>query len=105
MEIVNGQSKRCKRTNTRILLFSGVFKKYEQVSQGFILCNRIDIFNLFIFCRFDLGHLQITKEKVDDVILPPWATTPEEFIAIHRRALESEYVSQNLHNWIDLIFG
>ncbi|XP_075164730.1 neurobeachin-like protein 1 isoform X1 [Haematobia irritans] len=55
--------------------------------------------------KFDLGHLQITKEKVDDVILPPWATTPEEFIAIHRRALESEYVSQNLHHWIDLIFG
>uniref|UniRef100_A0A1A9ZKD8 BEACH domain-containing protein n=1 Tax=Glossina pallidipes TaxID=7398 RepID=A0A1A9ZKD8_GLOPL len=55
--------------------------------------------------KFDLGHLQITKEKVDDVILPSWATTPEEFIAIHRRALESEYVSQNLHHWIDLIFG
>uniref|UniRef100_A0A0K8W1H1 Neurobeachin-like protein 1 n=1 Tax=Bactrocera latifrons TaxID=174628 RepID=A0A0K8W1H1_BACLA len=55
--------------------------------------------------KFDLGHLQITKEKVDDVILPTWANTPEEFIAIHRRALESEYVSQNLHHWIDLIFG
>ncbi|XP_067645670.1 neurobeachin-like protein 1 isoform X2 [Eurosta solidaginis] len=55
--------------------------------------------------KFDLGHLQVTKEKVDNVILPPWATTPEEFIAIHRRALESEYVSQNLHHWIDLIFG
>ncbi|XP_055846151.1 neurobeachin-like protein 1 isoform X1 [Episyrphus balteatus] len=55
--------------------------------------------------KLDLGHLQLTKEKVDDVILPPWATTPEEFIAIHRRALESEYVSQNLHHWIDLIFG
>ncbi|XP_034482735.1 neurobeachin-like protein 1 [Drosophila innubila] len=55
--------------------------------------------------KFDLGHLQITKEKVDDVILPAWATTPEEFIAIHRRALESEYVSQHLHHWIDLIFG
>lgn len=49
--------------------------------------------------------MQITKEKVDDVILPAWATTPEEFIAIHRRALESEYVSQHLHHWIDLIFG
>ncbi|XP_034109719.1 neurobeachin-like protein 1 isoform X1 [Drosophila albomicans] len=55
--------------------------------------------------KFDLGQLQITKEKVDDVILPAWATTPEEFIAIHRRALESEYVSQHLHHWIDLIFG
>ncbi|XP_055373526.1 neurobeachin-like protein 1 isoform X2 [Condylostylus longicornis] len=55
--------------------------------------------------KFDLGVLQITKEKVDDVILPRWASTPEEFIEIHRRALESEYVSQNLHHWIDLIFG
>ncbi|XP_037907722.1 neurobeachin-like protein 1 isoform X2 [Hermetia illucens] len=55
--------------------------------------------------KFNLGQLQITKEKVDDVILPPWASSPEEFIEIHRRALESEYVSQNLHHWIDLIFG
>lgn len=55
--------------------------------------------------RFDLGILQNTRERVDDVILPRWANTPEDFITIHRRALESEYVSQNLHNWIDLIFG
>ncbi|XP_040150983.1 neurobeachin-like protein 1 isoform X2 [Anopheles arabiensis] len=55
--------------------------------------------------RFDLGVLQMTKEKVDDVVLPPWAKTAEDFIAIHRRALESEYVSQHLHHWIDLIFG
>uniref|UniRef100_A0A182W0M5 Uncharacterized protein n=1 Tax=Anopheles minimus TaxID=112268 RepID=A0A182W0M5_9DIPT len=55
--------------------------------------------------RFDLGVLQMTKEKVDDVVLPAWAKTAEDFIAIHRRALESEYVSQHLHHWIDLIFG
>jgi len=60
---------------------------------------------LYNFPRFDLGVLQITKERVDDVILPPWAKTPEDFIAIHRRALESEFVSHNLHHWIDLIFG
>lgn len=42
---------------------------------------------------------------MNDVVLPAWATSAEDFIAIHRRALESEYVSQNLHNWIDLIFG
>ena len=28
-----------------------------------------------------------------------------EFIRINRLALESEYVSQHLHSWIDLIFG
>lgn len=55
--------------------------------------------------KFDLGVLQNTKERVDDVILPAWAKTPEDFITIHRMALESEYVSQNLHHWIDLIFG
>lgn len=52
-----------------------------------------------------MGVLQNTRERVDDVILPRWANTPEDFITIHRRALESEYVSQNLHHWIDLIFG
>ena len=40
-----------------------------------------------------------------NVQLPPWAKDPYEFIDLHRRALESEYVSENLHNWIDLIFG
>lgn len=54
---------------------------------------------------FDLGKLQITKDSVNDVTLPPWATSPEDFIYKHRKALESEYVSNNLHNWIDLIFG
>ncbi|CAF4401087.1 unnamed protein product, partial [Adineta steineri] len=43
--------------------------------------------------------------KVDDVILPKWAQTPEDFIRINRAALESEFVSCHLHHWIDLIFG
>lgn len=43
---------------------------------------------------------------VNDVILPPWAeNSPEKFISMLRDGLESEYVSQNLHHWIDLIFG
>ncbi|XP_053326637.1 neurobeachin-like protein 1 isoform X2 [Spea bombifrons] len=54
---------------------------------------------------FDLGRLQITKEKVNDVILPRWAKSPEDFIRKHRNALESEFVSAHLHEWIDLIFG
>ncbi|KAL0925842.1 hypothetical protein M5K25_004213 [Dendrobium thyrsiflorum] len=61
----------------------------------------------FLENRFnlDLGEKQ-SGEKVDDVILPPWAKgSPREFIRKHREALESDYVSENLHNWIDLIFG
>ncbi|KAM6169581.1 LOW QUALITY PROTEIN: neurobeachin-like protein 2 [Rhynchocyon petersi] len=54
---------------------------------------------------FDLGCLQMSNEKVGDVVLPPWASSPEDFIQQHRRALESEYVSAHLHEWIDLIFG
>ena len=66
-------------------------------------------------------------QSVDNVKLPPWASTPIDFIRLHKeviyhnkipsvscecdhavycyQALESEYVSNNLHHWIDLIFG
>ncbi|KAJ6233320.1 beige/beach-related [Anaeramoeba flamelloides] len=54
--------------------------------------------------NFDLGRKQ-NNEKLNNIILPPWAKTPEEFIRINRLALESEYVSEHLHEWIDLIFG
>ncbi|KAJ3287848.1 Neurobeachin-like protein 2 [Rhizoclosmatium sp. JEL0117] len=53
---------------------------------------------------FDLGTKQ-TGATLNDVVLPPWANTPEEFIKIHREALEGEYVSEHLHEWIDLIWG
>ncbi|KAH6788519.1 binding protein [Perilla frutescens var. frutescens] len=45
-------------------------------------------------------------EPIGDVCLPPWAKgSAEEFISKNREALESEYVSSNIHNWIDLVFG
>uniref|UniRef100_A0A8C8T1Z4 Neurobeachin like 1 n=1 Tax=Pelusios castaneus TaxID=367368 RepID=A0A8C8T1Z4_9SAUR len=55
--------------------------------------------------KFNLGQLQISKEVVNDVVLPKWAKSPEDFICKHRKSLESEYVSAHLHEWIDLIFG
>ena len=43
--------------------------------------------------------------SLGDVILPPWAETPEDFVRIHREALESPHVSKQLHHWVDLVFG
>jgi len=55
--------------------------------------------------EFPLGKTQ-TKVCVDSVKLPPWAKgSPHEFIRLHKLALESDYVSNNLHHWVDLIFG
>ena len=43
---------------------------------------------------------------VFQVVLPPWAHgSAEEFVRLHREALESDFVSRNLHKWVDLIFG
>ncbi|XP_063226772.1 WD repeat and FYVE domain-containing protein 3 isoform X2 [Bacillus rossius redtenbacheri] len=55
--------------------------------------------------NFDLGCKQ-SGVQLGDVVLPPWAKgDPREFIRVHRAALECDYVSQHLHEWIDLIFG
>lgn len=68
-------------------------------------------------------------DVIDNVKLPPWASSVHEFVYMHRevrdvcgylelwfilllcpsrthvQALESEYVTAHLHHWIDLIFG
>ncbi|OHT14214.1 Beige/BEACH domain containing protein [Tritrichomonas foetus] len=66
----------------------------------------------FFFCpdfllnndNFDLGILP-DGTPVNHVVLPPWAKTPEDFIHLHKQALESDYVSEHINQWIDLIFG
>ncbi len=55
--------------------------------------------------HFDMGSKQ-NGQALDHVLLPPWAKgSAAEFIRVHRAALESDYVSKHLHEWIDLIFG
>lgn len=53
--------------------------------------------------HFNLG--KANGEDVDDVSLPKWASTPMEFIYLHRKALESDYVTKHLNEWIDLVWG
>ncbi|XP_056650721.1 neurobeachin isoform X4 [Monodelphis domestica] len=53
---------------------------------------------------YNLG-VREDEVAVNDVDLPPWAKKPEDFVRINRMALESEFVSCQLHQWIDLIFG
>eukprot|EP00731_Ephydatia_muelleri_P004883 Em0002g1059a len=52
------------------------------------------------------NHFELVWEELNDIILPTWAKgDPHEFIRVHREALECDYVSAHLHEWIDLIFG
>eukprot|EP01107_Rhizomastix_libera_P000347 TRINITY_DN1060_c0_g1_i1.p1 TRINITY_DN1060_c0_g1~~TRINITY_DN1060_c0_g1_i1.p1 ORF type:complete len:1673 (+),score=441.91 TRINITY_DN1060_c0_g1_i1:456-5021(+) len=55
--------------------------------------------------NFILGKKQ-NSEIIHDVLLPPWANSdPRKFVQLNLQALESEYVSLHLNEWIDLIFG
>jgi factor associated with neutral sphingomyelinase activation len=49
-----------------------------------------------------LDHL---NEKVNDLTLPSWAHSHQDFILKNREALESNAVSASLHVWLDLVFG
>ena len=53
---------------------------------------------------FDLGYLP-NGTQIGDVILPKWAKSAEQFIFLHKKALESDYISEHISDWIDLIWG
>ena len=40
-----------------------------------------------------------------DVALPPWCTSAEDFVRKNREALEGEICGEQIHKWIDLVFG
>lgn len=54
--------------------------------------------------QLDMGCKQ-SGVALGDVVLPPWASSPEDFVLKNFMALECEYVSMHIHTWIDLIFG
>ncbi|OBZ78370.1 Beige 1 [Grifola frondosa] len=94
-------------------LFSDISRAYISASQDI----RGDVRELIpeFFCcpeflensaNLDFGVQQNTGEKIHHVKLPPWANQdPLLFIVMNREALESDYVSEHLPKWIDLIWG
>eukprot|EP00698_Gefionella_okellyi_P007557 TRINITY_DN1854_c0_g1_i1.p1 TRINITY_DN1854_c0_g1~~TRINITY_DN1854_c0_g1_i1.p1 ORF type:complete len:924 (+),score=194.54 TRINITY_DN1854_c0_g1_i1:40-2772(+) len=54
--------------------------------------------------HLDLG-VRKSGQQVADVELPAWAENARDFTEKMRAALESQFVSEQLHLWIDLIFG
>ena len=71
------------------------FYEVPQQSEDDFLVNSKDL---------DLG-VRYGGLRVNHVQVPPWAKDAQDFHRICRDALESEYVCQRLHHWIDLIFG
>lgn len=94
-------------------LFFSVGKAWESASRGNLSDVRELIPEFFYLPeflvnsnKFDFGLRQNMTKAIDSVELPPWAKgDPKIFIAKHREALESPYVTEHLHEWIDLVFG
>lgn len=54
---------------------------------------------------FDFGVCQ-GGERVNHVNLPAWSNhSARLFTLVHRQALESDFVRENLRHWVDLVFG
>ena len=91
-------------------LFSSIESSFDALLNGYSDVKELipEFFYLPEFLKnenaFDLGSKQ-NGDPVNDVKLPKWARSAEEFIYLHRQALESDFVSEHLHNWINLIFG
>jgi hypothetical protein len=92
-------------------IFASLDKMSKEARQGLNSCRELtpEFFYLpFIFVNSNDEDFKVNQKgkKVENVKLPKWAKkNPFLFVWKHLKALESELVSQNLHRWIDLIFG
>lgn len=63
-----------------------IFNFYWETNVLEIFCSNFKTF-LNYSPGFNLGQLQMSKEVVNNVVLPKWAHSPEDFIYKHRKAL------------------
>ncbi|XP_077982163.1 protein FAN-like isoform X3 [Glandiceps talaboti] len=75
--------------------FKELIPEFFQISESDFLVNKQAL---------NLGVRQ-DGTKLNNIELPPWAKDSVDFCKKCRESLESDYVSQHLHHWIDLIFG
>lgn len=82
-------------------IFTSVGDSYIKASTNFSVFREL-IPEFFFFPEFLINN----NTDFNNVVLPPWANnSPFEFIYMHRKALESHYVSSHINEWIDLIWG
>ncbi|XP_014249763.1 protein FAN-like isoform X1 [Cimex lectularius] len=74
----------------------------ELVPEFYDVSNEGDFLDNLKGIQFGYRH---DGTKVNNVTLPPWAEDRADFVRKLRDALESDYASAQLHDWIDLIFG
>lgn len=96
-------------------IFTTSDKIFESVEKSFGSClNQFaDVKELIpeFYCRnpdflVNCHKMQTSGEQsVQNVEIPEWAKSAEDFSYIMRTALESDFVSETLHSWVDLIFG
>jgi hypothetical protein len=92
-------------------IFSNLKKTWNEVKFG-MNSNREMIPEFFylpeMFLNSNNEDFKVPQRGgvISNVKLPKWTNGDcYLFISKHAKALESEYVSQNLHDWIDLVFG
>lgn len=72
--------------------------KITSLSETFKIMNNLQT-------SFELPPQYFISPDYIDFELPKWCQDKYEFVYLHRKALESDNVTQNLNSWIDLIFG